>query len=233
MPQNLHKWLLGVNNKLSKHDGLQLLKILYYKDGITEGDLDAARRPTDIYTLSKNCQKGDVQQTVALLIHRLALLVPRSPPTDREDGGGYLNPDRLFQAKNLGAQACLDYLENKACQVVRPDIQVSDLIPPEGRLLECLVTTFVNVSPRKRKALRHQLANAVSVHPTQFDLFNLVGKFLRKGNGEDIGDMEIIVSKFVSALNAIEVPKPVYDHLSQQLRSHSIPHAPFSTGRFV
>ena len=219
MPENLHKWLLGVDEKLSKHDGLQLLKILYYKDDIFEGELDAARKPTDIYTLSKRCQNDDVRQAIALLIHRLTLLVPRSPPTEPEDSDAYLDPDKLYQAKDLGAKACLDYLEDRKCQVVRPAVQVNDLISPESRLLECLVTAYVNVSPRKRKALRRELANRVGVHPTQFDLFNLICKLLRKGDD----DAENIGGEFVNALNNVEVPEPVYEHLRQQLNCHSIP----------
>ena len=73
------RWLVGVSDKLSRHDGLQLLTILYYRDrNMNEGELDSADSVFKIYRHSKDSLDGDNRACVALLHYRLGLLVPDS-----------------------------------------------------------------------------------------------------------------------------------------------------------
>ena len=207
LPRSLRKWLLGLDDKLSKDDGVQLLKILYSKD-VPESDLDRVTTPKGIFVLY--CGNHSVDEAAVVLVHRLRLLVPvKTPDFDAEEGATALemapDPVKILNAKDLGAQACLDYFEK--CGVSRPDIRAEDLILQGAKLLESLVSVYVNVSPGKRNAIRERLAGQIGVYPyrDQVDLFNLFCRFLRSINSNDETESksedEIFVDRFVATLN--------------------------------
>lgn len=214
-----NKWVIGVERKLSKDDGFQLLKILYYKDyGIDESDLDAAKDPKRIYTLSKNSLRGNKNAALNLLIHRVRLLVPQYQPNAEERGDGSRDPIRLFNAKDLGAQACLDHLIE--CRLPpAQDVQIDPtIISGEAKLLECLVTAYVNLSPRKRSEFRDQLTNIIGYFHGNCDLFNYFIKFLR----HEENDAVRIIGDFVNILNNIRVPRMIPDLVQNELNLRNI-----------
>ena len=218
LSQKERRWLVGVKDKLSRHDGLQLLKILYSEDGENlESELDREQSVFDVYKLSKNRQNRNHSATVALLCYRLGVLVPR--PVHADDAEGALDPAKLLRAKDLGAQDCLDYLGN--CGLMKP---ADPSVPPGARFSECFVTAYVNLSPRKRRDFKETLSERVGVYrEEQLDLFNL---FCRLSRSID----ESVADRFMIALNNAEVPSPIFDQLQQQLDSHGIPYCPISEG---
>ena len=243
LPRSLRKWLLGLDDKLSKDDGVQLLKILYSKD-VIEGDLDRARTPKEIFVLYSG--NHSVDEAVAILLHRLTLLVPvKTPDFDAEEGATALevapDPVKILRAKDLGAQACLDHFEK--CGVSRPDTRAEDLILQGAKLLESLVTVYVNVSPRKRNAIRERLARQIGAYPyrDQVDLFNLFCRFLRCINEDNSNDEtesksvdEITVDRFVATLNESGgVPSLVTEGFVTQLDSYNIRQDPYSPGKAI
>ena len=152
------KWVVDVRDKLSRHDGFQLLKTLYYKDGIPERELDGASDVFRVYKLSKRYSNNDDGAAVALLFYRLSLLVPRSVYPG-EVSAAALDPEKLRRAKDLGAEDCLDHFAK--CGLSKP---AEPSIPPEARLPECFAITYVNLSPRMRRDFKEQLSIVVGVY---------------------------------------------------------------------
>ena len=214
-------WVRGVRDKLSNSDGLQLLKILYYKDeGICERDLDGAKSPIDLYTLSKNILGEN--DALDLLIHRVRLLVPQ----DGGGGGSSLDQNRLLQAKDLGARSCLDYLTTCRIAEDRENVLVDALLSPGAKLLECLVATYVNLSPRKRGEFGIQLTSTIGFFRGNYDLFNVFVRFLLIEHE----DKERVIDHFLNILNSIKVPQFIAEFLRNQLATHSIQYPPLSAG---
>ena len=214
------KWVVDVRDKLSRHDGFQLLKTLYYKDGIPERELDGASDVFRVYKLSKRYSNNDDGAAVALLFYRLSLLVPRSVYPG-EVSAAALDPEKLRRAKDLGAKDCLDHFAK--CGLSKP---AEPSIPPEARLPECFAITYVNLSPRMRRDFKEQLSIVVGVYrEKQLDLFNLFCR-LSHGSGETTAD------RFIEALNNAQVPSPIFEELQDQLDSHHIQYTPIAIGRY-
>ena len=224
LARNGRRWLVGVRDKLSRHDGLQLVKILYYRDpGISGRDLDGADSVFHIYSLSKDSLGGDGEAAVALLYYRLSLLVLQRSVEGANGLDTGLDPGKLLRAKDLGGQDCLKYYAE--CGLITPP---EPSVQPEARLLECFVTAYVNLSPRKRKQLREILADTVGVYRVkQLDLFNLFCRFLHQSDEESTAD------KFIITLNNAEVPQQVFDQLQTQLANHNISYHPIARGESV
>lgn len=208
LPLNLRKWLVGVGDKLND-EGQQLLKFLYYRDIQYASLVDEVNAPKDLFEFSRSHMARSDEATLALFIHRLSLLIPRAQP-DAED------PQKIMKVKDLGAQACLDYLSE--CDLSQPSIQVD--VSQESKLLECLVTVYVNVSQRKRKELKQELAEQVSVNSENFGIFELFCRFFQRGGSR----IEKILEGFVVVLNSAPAPQPVVESLICQLDTYHIPH---------
>ena len=211
-PSNLPKWMTGVGEKLSE-EGLLLLKLLYYGELPPRQLEDEISEPRNLYYLSaKETEKDNT--ALALFIHRICLLVPQSQPTAED-------PVKISQVKDLGAKACLDYLPR--CQLSPPSVQVDDLISPQSRLMECLVTAYVNMSPLRRQGIREQLAEEVDVYRDRFNIFQLTCKLFQSQH-----EAQHRVGRFINVLNNAPVPEVIVGNLERQLVSHGIPHQPFS-----
>jgi hypothetical protein len=206
-PNKLPKWITGLGDKLG-NDGLQLLKLLH-RGVISQRQLeDDVQSPKDLYDLAGQEAESD-DAALALFIHRIYLLVPLSQPTAKD-------PARILEIKDLGAKACLDYL--RECDLSPPSVEVSNLVSDKSKLMECLVTAYVNMSPRKRQDFREQLADQVGVYREGFNIFELVCRLFQRGSER----AEQVVGRFVNALNKAPVPRVIVENLRDQLVSHGI-----------
>lgn len=208
LPLNLRKWLIGVGDKLND-EGQQLLKLLYYRDIQHAPLVDEVNVPKDLFEFSRSHAAHSDEATLALFIHRLSLLIPRDQP-DAED------PEKIMKVKDLGAQACVDHLSE--CDLSQPTIRVD--VSQESKLLECLVTVYVNVSQWKRKELKQQLAEQVSVNSENFGIFELFCRLFQKAGNR----VPEILDGFVNALDSAPAPSPVVENLICQLDTYHIPH---------
>ena len=208
-------WLLKVGQKLSP-EGKLLLKLLYYKCLPQRTLENKVREPRDLYTESMKLspdQAGrehnilSADDALAVYIHRLSILVPQ--PT---------GVDQLDAAKNLGAQDCLDNL--RTCEVTRPPLNA--VFSQESKLLECLVKSYVDMTPKQRKNLKAQLGKKVGVNPLNMDVFELFVTLFEKLNGKNE-----IIDKFVCALGNAGAPKAIVADLKRNLENNEIPHNPF------
>ena len=217
MTDHFYQWKIGLDDKLSD-EGLLLLKLLYYEDGLPKRELaDNVQEPKELYDLATRETESD-DTAFAIFHRRMVLLVPQPQPNAKD-------PVRIMEVKDLGAQACLDHLGT--CQLSPPSIQVDHLISSKSKLLECLVMAYVNMSPRKRQDFREQLAKQVGMYRAKFNIFQIVCQLLQR-NGER---SEEVVGGVVNALNNTIVPKAIVVTLEDQLVSCGIPHKPFSGGR--
>lgn len=208
LPLNLQKWLKGVEEKLND-EGQQLLKLLYYEDLRHAPLVDKVKAPRDLLELSRGLMERSDEAALALFLHRLSLLIPRAQP-DADD------PDEIMKVKDLGAQDCVDYFQK--CQLPQLSIQLD--IPQESRLMECLVTVYVNVSQKRRKELKQQLADQVGVHHENFNIFELFCKLFQ----QTCNRHQEILNGLVNALNNAPPPEAVVENLLCQLNTYSIPH---------
>lgn len=208
LPLDLQKWLMGVEEKLND-EGKQLLKLLYHEDLGYAPLVDEAKAPRDLLELSRRLMERSDEAALALFLHRLSLLIPRAQP-DAE------NQDEIMKVKDLGAQDCIDYFQ--VCQLSLPSIQLN--IPQESRLLECLVTVYVNLSQKRRKELKQQLADQVSVHHENFNIFELCCKLFQ----QTCNRHQEILNGLVNALNNAPPPEAVVENLLCQLNTYHIPH---------
>lgn len=213
------RWLTGVLDKLSRHDGLQLMKILYYGDDIIpERDLDNAKSILEVNDLFKQQQQQQESDSLAVLYYRLGLLVPRYVPCSE---GHDLDPSRLREAKDLGAQHCLDYFDE--CGLPTPS---NPQIQSRARFSECFVIAYVNLSPKRRRVLKEKLASEVRVYrDRQLDLFNLFTRLCHTSNEEP-------ANNFMSALNNSEVPLQIFEQVQGQFETHHISHSPLGVGEY-
>lgn len=207
---DLRKWLTRVGEKLND-EGQQLLKLLYYEDLRHAPLVDKVKAPRDLFESSRSLPGRSDEAALALFLHRLSLLIPRAQP-DAED------PQGIMKVKDLGAQDCIEYFQE--CRLCQPSVQVDIDISEKSRLLECLVTVYVNVSPRRREELREQLADQVGVHPHNFNIFELFCKLFQRACNRN----QEILNELVNALNNAPPPEQVIERLLSQLDTHRIPH---------
>ena len=206
----LHRWLVGVGEKLSP-EGLLLLKLLYSGELSQRQLEDEVRAAKHLYNLAAQEAQGP-DAVFALFFHRMSLLVPQYQPTAKD-------PVRIMKVKDLGAEACLHHL--RYCQLSPPFFeQVDDRISPKSKLVKCLVTVYVNVSPRRRQVLREQLAGRIGLHPENFNIFQLVCLLFQRKNDR----CEEVVGEFINVLTNAPVPRAVVANLRKQLE---IPHHQF------
>ena len=208
-------WLHEVGQKLSP-EGKLLLKLLYYKCLPRPTLEDEVREPRDLYTESMKLSSDQAgrehnvlsaDDALAVFIHRLSILVPQ--PT---------GVDQLDAMKNLGAQGCLDNL--RTYEVTQPPS--NGVFSQESKLLECLVKSYVDMTPGQRNKLKAQLGKVVGVHPLNMDVFKLYVTFFEKLN-----DKNEIIDKFVCALGTAPAPKAIVADLKRNLENNEIPHNPF------
>lgn len=212
---SLPTWLTGVGEKLI-YEGQLLLKLLYFKELKHASLADQVKEPRDLFELSRGTKTRSDDATLAVFIHRLSLLIPQPQP-DADD------PKEIMKIKDLGAQDCMDYLEK--CRLSPPTVQVET--SQESKLLECLVTLYVNLSQQRRRQLMQQVAKEVGVRRENFDTFELFCRLFTRASCKS----QQIIDKFVSILNNAPVPLSVLENFIYQLESFQIPlHKQFSAG---
>lgn len=211
---SLPTWLTGVGEKLTQ-EGQLLLKLLYFKELTHAWLADRVKEPRELFELSRGTKTRSDDATLAVFIHRLSLLIPRHQP-DADD------PDAIMKIKDLGAQDCMDYLEK--CMLSPPTVQVQT--SQESKLLECLVTLYVNLSQQRRRELMQQVAKQVGVRHENFNIFELFCRLFTRTSGKS----QQIVDKFVIILNNAPVPLSVLEAFASELQSFQIPHRRFSPG---
>lgn len=219
------KWLIEVGRKLSP-DGFQLMKALYCKSLPQRVLSDKVKTPRDLYVYtalerddatgpSCNVQERErmpPQDSLALFIHRLRILVPQATP---------VNPDkrlRELKKKDFGAQDCLDCLDR--CGISPPLLRV--LISQESKLMEYLVRSYVNISPRQRLALKRELARLVGVNASNETMFEIYSELFQKQEQEN--KCRSVVALFVTSLQNASCPRVVFEQLQHDLQTVGIPH---------
>ena len=205
-------WLTGVGQQLGP-EGFQLLKALYCDTLSCRKLSDDANEPRDLYELSRTeggaaaslthvfeSAQMPPRDALALFIHRLELLVPQPEEND------------------LGANNCLASLERS--DVERPTMRV--VTTQESKMLECLVTRYVNMSPPERATLKLALAYQLSVHPDNVTIFEIFHRlFVHQGRKKRC---KKVVAAFVTCLQTARSPRVVYVDLQQNLDDSSVPH---------
>ena len=215
-------WLIGVGRRLGP-EGLQLLKALYCNTlpfGILADEVKEPRHLYDHTTFKGGAaspslapiQEGErmpPQDSLALLIHRLSILVPESTQT---------NPKKRSRELKLGAQDCLEYLQQ--CGITRPQLRIP--ITPESRLLECVVRRYVNMTQDQRKMLKTELGQGVGLNADNVTIFEIIGKIFQKQGSEN--KCEGVLAVFVRSLQQASSQRMVFEELQQDLDSRGIPH---------
>ena len=181
-------WLTSVGQQLGP-EGFQLLKALYCDTLSCRKLSKDANEPRDLYELSRAGRGAAASLThvfesarmpprdaLALFIHRLELLVPQSEESD------------------LGANNCLASLGRS--DVERPTMRV--VITQESKMLGCLVTRYVNMSPPERATLKLALAYQLSVHPDNVTIFEIIRDLFMQQGREN--RCEKVVAAFVTCL---------------------------------
>ena len=217
------KWLVEVDRKLGP-DGFQLMKALYCRTLPQRTLSEKVKTPWDLYkytalerddaTPSCNVQERErmpPQDSLALFIHRLRILVPQSTQ---------VNPEkrlREIRKKDFGAQDCLDCLDQ--CGISPPLLRV--LISQESKLLEYIVRSYVNLSPRQRLALKRELARLVGVNAGNETMFEIYSELFIKQKHEN--RCRNVVALFVSSLQNASCPRAVFEQLQQDVQTVGIP----------
>ena len=218
------KWLIEVDRKLGQ-DGFQLMKALYCRTLPQRTLSEKVKTPWDLFkftalervdaTPSCNVQERErmpPQDSIALFIHRLRILVPQSTQ---------VNPEkrlRELKKKDFGAQDCLDCLGQ--CGINSPPL-LRVLISQESKLLEYLVRSYVNLSPRQRLALKRELARLVGVNASNETMFEIYSELFQTHKHEN--RCRNIVALFVTSLQNASCPRAVFEQLQQDLQTVGIP----------
>lgn len=218
------KWLIEVDRKLGP-DGFQLMKALYCRTLPQRTLSERVKTPRDLYnytalerneaTPSCNVQERECmppQDSLALFLHRLRILVPQSTQ---------VNPEkrlRELKKKDFGAQDCLDCLDQ--CGINSPPL-LRVLISQESKLLEYLVRSYVNLSPRQRLALKRELARLVGVNAGNETMFEIYSELFKTQKHEN--RCRNIVALFVASLQNASCPRAVFEQLQQDLQTVGIP----------
>ena len=205
----VYQWKIGIGEKLSP-EGLLLLKLLYYGELEQRQLEEEVNAPRDLYDLAAQ----ETPSPDALFFHRMSLLVPQSQP-------GAEDAMKIMKVKDLGAQACIDHLQG--CELSLPSFVQVDHMSSKSQLVQCLVTVYVNVSPRRRRVLHEQLAEQLRVHPARFNIFQLVCLLFQRKNDR----CEEVVGEFVKVLTNTRVPKEIVANLRRQLATYKLPHHQF------
>lgn len=222
------RFLIDVSGKLSP-EGLQLLKTLY-SDTLPLGKLARVDDPRVLYHLTvdgdaspstrdvpvNEHKKLSPQDSLALFVHRLELLVPHSKKKDEEKRA------RELEIKDVGARACLDSLEQHG--ITRPSFTL--VLSEESKMLECLVSCYVNMTPqRQRWPLKREMGAKVGRHPHQATVFEIFTALFTKWD-ESKNRCEGVVSVFVSCLQQAQSPRQSFIYLEQRLSASNVPHDP-------
>ena len=213
------QWLFEVGQNLSSK-GFQLLKVLYLNTLPFRTLSDHVNQPHELHSaLSGNWsvaeQREDDERVVetermsprdslALLVHRLRVLVP-SPSAE------------LRSRKGLGAQECLERLPAASAPSSFLTVEISQ----ESKMLECLVKTYVNLTPRQRVSFTRHLGQEMGTHADNLTTYQLLGCFFTTYKTR----IKEGVAVFAKALRHVKSPSACVQ-LEENLSSYDIPHEP-------
>ena len=205
---DVEEWLFQVDQNLSP-EGFQLLKVLYLNtlqfrtlsdqvnqphelhgalssDWSVEGEQDGGGRVLESARMSP-------RDSLSLFVHRLRVLVP---PAQTE----------LRDRKGLGAQECLDRLP---LGLSAPSSFLTVEISQESKMLECLVKTYVILTPRpQRVALMRNLGQKTDTHADNLPTYQLFGRFFaiykaRIAEGVDVRGYQVELAFDTAALRYV------------------------------
>ena len=216
-------FLIDVSRKLSP-EGVHLLKTLYCGT-LPLGKLARLEDPRHLHDLTVDrsapssinevpANEISSQDSLALFVHRLELLVPQSREPDKEKRA------RELRSKDVGAQACLDSLEQHG--ITRPTLTVA--ISEESKMLECLVKCYVNMAPKQRTALKRELGGQVGIHPDQATIFDIFAALFTDREREN--GCESVVSLFISSMQKAHSSLQTFTDFEQHLSACNVPHGP-------
>lgn len=198
------QWLTYVNDRLGP-EGFSLLKVLYLRD-LRRRNLDDLEGPRELVQVSEELSW---EQSLALFVHRLRVLVP--PPTTVDD--------RLRDTKELGAQRCLEDLEKRAINIPQMRVELSN----ESKMLECLVKSYVNLTQQERSTLKRGLLQE-SVHESNATIFEAFARLFTKEKSHN--RCQNIVATFVASMDLAKCPKQIYIELQENLNTHGLHDVP-------
>ena len=228
------QWLFAVDRQLGP-EGFQLLKVLYLDTlrSTRRALTDKVQCPHDIY--SQLCQDwkngGEIgreedhviesshmspQHSLALLVHRLRVLVPQSALGDAE------RATKELRNKNLGAEECLSDLQKLGVTCSKVTFTLSQ----DSKALECLVKCYVNLTQLRRHELKIELARAVKIHGDNSTIFEIISELFAKQSRRN--RCAGAIAMFVSSMQKAQAPKSTYVELQRNLSWAEIPHNQFT-----
>lgn len=213
-------WMFEVDQRLDR-EGFHLLRVLYLKtlplakltDGITLPH-DLYEEPVKITTpmaVSSNhknkqeCKKLSPQHSLALFVHRLRILVPQSSSAEIRDH---------FRAKD-----CLDAFRESG--IICPPLDDGEL-SKESRMLECLVKCYVNMTQRRRLALKKALGQNVGLNAVNVNVFDIFSDLFIKRESQNRCEQAVAI--FVGSLKQARSQPGAYIELERHLCTHNIAH---------
>lgn len=143
------------------------------------------------------------EQSLALFVHRLGVLVPSESNTRLTE----------HDVRYMGAKKCLEDLKKGADQ--QPLVDVESVISSESRLIESLVHCYVNLTSDERNAVKERLAKQAELNPERASLFDLFVRFKEQKSNQ-------VVKVFVSCMTDARCYRAPFFILEDKLRAHNV-----------
>ena len=221
----IFRWWIEVCKKLGREE-FQLLKSLYLVTLPLRVLQDNVKEPQDhahlLYDLplerdvATRSAIGDgyvrepltPQQSLALFVHRLQLLVPVKGRLSKED------------ERHLGGKVCISSLESLLG--VLPSVEGVHF-PTESRLMECLVKCYVNLSSAQRCKIKEKLAECLGLNVEVATIFDVFAELFIKQRSNY--DPQGIVAKFTFSMQSARCGRASYEDLRDCLLQYNILHS--------
>ena len=230
------KWLVELGRTLTREE-FDLLKALYLKTLGLRALQDFVKEPRDhvrlLFDLPQEkeqrvsaggdprnfgatlghvseCDKLTPSQSLALLVHRLQILVPTSPAELRGKD----------TRKSHGIKGALASLETQlSCLPTAEGIEIHK----ESNLIECVIRCYVNLTRVQQQELMQSIAGCVGLTVDTATLFEVLAEFIVKRNRFDA---EKIVGEFVNVMPMARCNKTTYQEFEAELLQANLPHHP-------